>query len=755
MARIAVAFLLLSTTFAFTSSNLSADAETVLPKMHDISAGVPDDFPRFYFSTNQRYSQLMSNYLWYHFSKRGGNNKTVFNKEYLTISDMWLAGAADNARGKSIQEVHREDIGGIRIDEIGYVNSHQHFSHAHDRGWPFPLWTQAANSPDKLIGLTAGWHFQESGPDWMWLWGMFLKHWKLPQYYGETCTKGWELDNVVSHGISDNKWQLESTGMSPKITTPEGMTIDAFNSPYLQLRWIRTGEGPKHLLPYVEWLREGDTEFSPERRVYFTTGNHEEFESITGCQHSIIQMYTHPLWKGKIKSIRISLAPGESDVRFGIDSFFTVYDTRHTINNPILIMAYWNYYKWTGDLSFLRANINRMRDALMFQQKEMGGLEFNHIRNRWPGHDGLAGFVRDKDGKPIMRPGHGIGSNYWDILPFGWDDMYATSQYYASTLVMADLEEAIRKHPEWNIPIGGYGFDPAFLRKHAEAVKKEANKKFWNNTTGRFVGCIDQEGKSHDYGFTFLNLDSIWYGTASDKHAREIMDWISGKRIVEGDTSTGSDIYHWRFGPRATTKRNIDWYCQGWYLPETIPFGGQVQDGGAVLGFSFYDLWARLKVLGPDNAWNRLSEILKWEDEVEKAGGYRAYYSNPKLGATLQGGGTAGGLGIDAEFFESSLIPSFITMGFLGINPDAASLHINPKLPSQCPDMGISNVLYRNVRLDIRATDDKIIVALKDKPLDPIALALDGTWKLNSSGSPSSLFNLASPGVYTFTRMKD
>ena len=61
--------------------------------------------------------------------------------------------------------------------------------------------------------------------------------------------------------------------------------------------------------------------------------------------------------------------------------------------------------------------------------------------------------------------------------------------------------------------------------------------------------------------------------------------------------------------PRATTKRNIDWYAFAWSGPEAIPFGGQVQDGGAVLGFSFYDVMSRIKMLGPDDAWKRLMEI--------------------------------------------------------------------------------------------------------------------------------------------------
>jgi hypothetical protein len=723
---------------------------SLLPKLEDLMEGVPADFPRFYFSGHDPEAQLISRYLWYHFSTRPGNGKTVFNKEYLTTTDMWLSGAVDKIRQIPVQEAHREDLLNIVVDDEGYVHTHQHFSHAYDYGWPFPLWTQAWNSPEGVAGRTVGWHFQETGPDWMWVWG-YLKGWKQTKYYGETATKGWILENVKSLGIVDGKWQLEATGVSPAIITPEGFEIEAFQSPFLQLRWLRTGEPPNHVLPYVEWLREGDSTFGPDRRVYFTLGS-DEWKHVDGVRHSIIEMYKHPKWTGKIKRIRISLAPGESNVKFSIDSFFTCYDTRHTINNPIFILASWQYFRWTGDVDFLKKNINRMRMALRYQQTIMGGLKYSHIRNEWPGHDGLSGFVINPDGSKTIRPGHGIGSNYWDILPFGWDDMYATAQYYAATLVMADIEEAIRQHPEWGVPVSAIALDPTELRKHAADVKKTANRKFWDRKKGRFIGCIDREGVKHDYGFTFLNLDAIWYDIASEEHAKQIMDWISGKRIIDGDTSTGADIYRWRFGPRATTKRNVEWYCQGWNAPETVPWGGQVQDGGAVLGFAFYDLWARLKVYGPDDAWNRLVEILKWEKEVLEAGGYREYYKDGKQGTTLQGCGTAGGIGIDCEFYESILIPSIVTYGFVGLNPTLDGLRISPRLPSQCPEMGVSNVRYHGVKLDVKASNQAVAIEVKDVPVDPIRVLLEGRWRLLGNPTEGDVFELTSPGVYKFVK---
>jgi len=96
-----------------------------------------------------------------------GNNPVLFNKEYLTIADMWLSDAIDKQRGKSIQEVHREDINSIRMDEEGCVHTHHHFSHADGFGWPFPIWTQTM---PQIYGYTAGWYFQEDGFGWAWDW---------------------------------------------------------------------------------------------------------------------------------------------------------------------------------------------------------------------------------------------------------------------------------------------------------------------------------------------------------------------------------------------------------------------------------------------------------------------------------------------------------------------------------------------------------------------------------------------------------
>jgi len=175
---------------------------------------------------------------------------------------------------------------------------------------------------------------------------------------------------------------------------------------------------------------------------------------------------------------------------------------------------------------------------------------------------------------------------------------------------------------------------------------------------------------------------------------------------VEGDTSVGEDIYHWRFGPRASTRRNLDYYFWAWSSPESIPWGYQVQDGGAVLGFSYHDLMAKLQVDGPDAAWRRLQSILTWFDETQAEGGYRAYYSKDPKRGTMQGGNVPGGLGLDREFFESILVPQVMLYGFLGLEPRATGLRLAPRLPKDWPELTVSRIHWHDTVLQIGARQD-------------------------------------------------
>jgi len=373
----------------------------------------------------------------------------------------------------------------------------------------------------------------------------------------------------------------------------------------------------------------------------------------------------------------------------------TAVDTRHNINNPIFIDAAYSYATWTGDTNFLALIIPRLRSALSFALSEFRVREYNCVFTPWLGHDGTSGISYEMHGTKHIRYGYGIGNNYYDLLPFGGKDAYATIYLYNALRKMAALEMSVAAHPEWRILPPPPALAPQQLLHIAHSLKS-ANTQFWNYTTGRFA-TLDFKNHTYDYGFVFLNCEAIACGFATPSQAESIIQWLEGSRIVTNDTSKGPDIYHWEFGPRATTRRNIDYYSYGWTHPELIPFGGQIQDGGAVLGFSYHDLISRLITRGPDNAWQRLQHILNWFDRVQSEGGYRAYYKDNDVHkrGSLQGGGTAGGLGLDCEFLESLLVPQIMLYGFLGFHPRMDGFALNPRLPSAWPSLYLQHLFPR------------------------------------------------------------
>jgi hypothetical protein len=681
---------------------------------------IPPDFPVFTVPGQDQMMAELRELYWTHY-ERGGPLATLWD-EWESGPTLWPAVATDN-RMNTIRDRWRAALLGRQMDSEGYVATHQHGSIAHQQGWPFPFWAQGRHGWGwhfSLQNIPAGWHATE----------------KRDQ-------TGWTVEGARDLGVDDAAWNLELTAPGSAVITPEVLDVHPDEAPFIQIRW--TAEGIGDAEPYVQWATKERPEFSPDRMMYFAQPAASQAPAMS-LQHAptssqdlkpapaptftytMIPVYRHPRWKGTITRLRICFGNPAPGGRVALQAVFTNYDTRHTINNQNFVRGSIIYFHWSGDISFLRDNIQRMRLAMRYLMTELGGLKEKCITVPWVGHEGRSGYTVKPDGTKEMHTGQGIGNNYWDLLPMGYKDAYATIQYYSALNAMAGLEREIDQHPEWNIPGGPLRLDPDFLVRHAREVKAYSTNLFWNPETKRFTTGPDLDSRSYDYGFTFLNLEAIHYDFATPQQARDIMDWISGRRTVAGDTSQGEDIYHWRFGPRATTKRNVEHYFWAWSAPEKIPWGGQVQDGGAVLGFSYHDLMSRLKVLGPDDCWRRLQEVVAWYTEVQEAGGPREYYKDSTRG-TLQGGGTAGGLGIDQEFFESILVPQIITDGFLGIRALADGLAFDPRLPEAWPSLAVTGVYWHDLVLDAEATKDTVTLSVREnRDADTRIILPKGDW---------------------------
>ncbi|NOY82553.1 MAG: hypothetical protein GXP31_16265 [Kiritimatiellaeota bacterium] len=373
------------------------------------------------------------------------------------------------------------------------------------------------------------------------------------------------------------------------------------------------------------------------------------------------------------------------------------YDTRHFDTNARFILAEHRYAAWTGDIRFLKQQAERLRRAMDYQLTVLKGAK-----------DGLiVAASADVNGRH-----KGVGNNYWDILPFGHLDAYANIVWYASLEAMAEIEDAFDR--TGGVQTRASSKPSAFYRELRKKVRAAYNAAFWDEAKGRYIGCIDVDGKRHDYGFTFVNLEAMAYGLASEARARRIYRWME----TEPTSSGKADTYtRWIFAPRATTLHNPRW-APGKGKLDPVPqepwwhfgwlgtaYGDQCQDGGAILYTSFFDLTARTRLLGPDNAWKR------WERIVERWGLPDHLCGGPPLfrGEHPQQV-KPGAVGLDIPFPESGLVPCWLLYSVLGVRPRLDGLEFRPRLPAGVPWLEIRNVAWRGLPLDIRADAAKVRV---------------------------------------------
>ncbi len=550
-------------------------------------APVPDDFPRFTVPGREMEMESLRSLFWLHYEHSGP--LIPLWEEWMSMSALW-PGRGTDAASEIMRDRFARALAGRKFNAEGYVHTEQHDGTGHAEGWPFPLWTQAGG---------IGWHFRGTG----------IPGYDAPLSKADVLT----VSGATNMGVTEKGLALRLDEPNAGFETPT-FKVDSRVAPWLRLNWWAADLAGRDC--HVEWTTSEQPEFSSERRACFAAAPAQDGET-----RSMIPVYRVPGWKGTITGLRVCFGNAKPTT-VTIKSFHTACDTRHPINNLNFVRGAREHFLWTRNLAFLRSQIGRIRLALRYAMSEFQTRERKCVYTTWPGHEGRGGIRRGPDGTKELALGESVGGNYWDILPFGGEDALNTIYCYDALLDVAEIEEAIAANPQWCIPQGADMFGVSDLRNHANELRDYGRKRFWNPKTGRF-GTVDLDGVMHDYGFVFLNNEAICYGFATPEQEKQIRDWISGRRIVSGDTSTGEDIYRWRFGPRSTTLRNLDYYFWGWSSPESVPWGYQVQDGGSVLGFSHHDLMAKLIVEGPDSAWQRLREILVWFDETQAAGGYR------------------------------------------------------------------------------------------------------------------------------------
>lgn len=352
------------------------------------------------------------------------------------------------------------------------------------------------------------------------------------------------------------------------------------------------------------------------------------------------------------------------------------YDARHFTTNANFILGCWRYYCWTHDDDFLRRNLARLRRAMEWQLTVGQGAEGLFIDNS-PDHDGTS---------------RGVHSNYWDDIPFGYKSAYENIYFYASLHAMAEMEEVAQKSgwkPKEPAPPAR---TPDFYRSLAARVHRNYDATFWNEEAGRYIGCVDVHGERHDYGFTYVNTEALAYGLGTPAKARRIYRWMEKE-----PTATGKpDTYFFQFAPRVTTLDCSEWwYLEGKAEIPAQPFDTHLENGGAILYTSFYDVLARARWLGADNAWERFRAILRRYDQPDRlCGGSPLYFrGKPYLNGWA--------VGTDIPFPESGLVPAAFLYAFLGVEAHVDGLHITPNLPTALAYGGVRNLFYRGLLLTL------------------------------------------------------
>lgn len=489
----------------------------------------------------------------------------------------------------------------------------------------------------------------------------------------------------------------------------------------------------------VIWQTEagGDTWYSAPQSEYATT---PQELSYSFSSRMFFSMYLHENWDGQvITALGIEITPKDGETLRLTDGKINYirpgYDTRQSNATYQFLLALGNYIAYTNDTDFLGEMLPKARRATMFLtyvlQGEEGLLDISYLY----GHNGIGSSI--EDGTWVRNVGDGIGNGYWDILPAPEKNLEANTYFYQALGTMAALERRAAaagidaetvsvKNREPGGEAVSYDYTPESLEALQGEVKSNMEKDiapvqvsdgtytneggFWNPATGRFSnGIRSDNGAVLDYGYVYLNEEAVAAGIGTAEQRGQIMDWISGKRVVEGDESTGEDIYFYRFAPRFSTAVNTADFIWSYTSPG---FSKQVQDGGAVICWSYYDLLSRLHVYGADDAFDRLKGIQSWYEDVLAAGGtgtnfYNDYYMYLETGSGIyqlqQSGAQNGAMGLVTEFLESIMLHSAIPFGFFGMDAtEYNTVAFTNNLPSQLGWWQIDNMLYGGITYSVR-----------------------------------------------------
>lgn len=633
------------------------------------------------------------------------------------------------------------------------------------QGWPFPSWWESTNDPTQFgklrsLGSTAFEFNKDASRAWQ------SDKWVAEGGYFEVDPSTGYGNFKTSTLAADEAFRFYRTDIA-ELERAGGVLSEC--SPFVELALDFKGYNMDDY--YLIWKTKegGDQWYSVAHNFVATTAN-EGFGNYT--DRCYLEMYLTDNWDGQvITAIGLEFRPQEGKtltVREGqIDYIRCQYDTRQSNPTYQWILSCYNYLRYTNDKQAMRLLLPKARRAILFLthalEGEKGLLDISYLY----GHNGI-GMYQKENGRYNFDTANGVGNGYWDLTVSSEKCLEANLYFYQALLAMADIETRAAaagvtvEEPSIvrnRLPGGeeiSYGYTAETLLSLAAEVKTNMEREiqpqlqedgfydniggFWNSETGRFAAGINEAtGAIADYGYVYWNLEAICAGLGSAAQQQEIMAWIDGQRIVEGDLSQGKDIYFYEFAPRFNTCDAYENFSAFGYLTLApwvkecgTSWSRQLQNGGAAIAWSYYDLVARAKVLGVDNAMKRLQEMQAWYEKVlantegdgwdfyggyyetlaaaaeEKAleGDYGEYGIWSVQDAVRKG---AGALGLDAEFIESVIVTKAIPDAFFGMETNGYdNITFSHRKLQSVATMQIDNMKFGSCLYSVRMTSDSL-----------------------------------------------
>lgn len=185
------------------------------------------------------------------------------------------------------------------------------------------------------------------------------------------------------------------------------------------------------------------------------------------------------------------------------------YDNRSDVTNSCYVLGAYRYFSWTGDAEFLKTMMPRLRKA----------VDYN--LNQFDGKSGLITHNSPLNTGDYQAP----ASNYWDLVSYGNLDAHSNAYFYGSLAAAANLEEYV-----------GNTARAEELRVLRELTREKYNELFWDEDAGRYIQCVDVNGRRHDYGATYVNLEAASFGLPSPQQAERIFEWLNEGHTELTDT---------------------------------------------------------------------------------------------------------------------------------------------------------------------------------------------------------------------------